>query len=197
MFSSEQKSAGQQRLWLITSLIVLLIVSAWRLFVGADWLANTVLAFTLSGVGLLLWFEWRKLRRVRQAYNMAMLAAHDGFWEWNPITKELRTGTRLLEILGYQHDFLPDTHAWLRLVNSDDISLYTMRYRNILKIILNIFIVNIASVQVMETTSGLPRAVLPSVIVTDAPTRWSALLLTLPNGEIIRKPWSFWPSTMT
>ena len=124
MFSSEQKSAGQQRLWLITSLIVLLIVSAWRLFVGADWLANTVLAFTLSGVGLLLWFEWRKLRRVRQAYNMAMLAAHDGFWEWNPITKELRTGTRLLEILGYQHDFLPDTHAWLRLVHSDDISLY-------------------------------------------------------------------------
>ena len=124
MFSSEQKSAGQQRLWLITSLIVLLIVSAWRLFVGADWLANTVLAFTLSGVGLLLWFEWRKLRRVRQAYNMAMLAAHDGFWEWNPITKELRTGTRLLEILGYQHDFLPDTHAWLRLVHSDDISIY-------------------------------------------------------------------------
>jgi diguanylate cyclase (GGDEF)-like protein/PAS domain S-box-containing protein len=124
MFSSEQKSAGQQRLWLITSLIVLLIVSAWRLIVGADWLANTVLAFTLSGVGLLLWFEWRKLRRVRQAYNMAMLAAHDGFWEWNPITKELRTGTRLLEILGYQHDFLPDTHAWLRLVHSDDISLY-------------------------------------------------------------------------
>ena len=124
MFSSEQKSAGQQRLWLISSLIVLLIVSAWRLLVGADWLANTVLAFTLSGVGLLLWFEWRKLRRVRQAYNMAMLAAHDGFWEWNPITKELRTGTRLLEILGYQHDFLPDTHAWLKLVHADDISLY-------------------------------------------------------------------------
>ena len=124
MFSSEQKSAGQQRLWLISSLIVLLIVSAWRLLVGADWLANTVLAFTLSGVGLLLWFEWRKLRRVRQAYNMAMLAAHDGFWEWNPITKELRTGTRLLEILGYQHDFLPDTNAWLKLVHEDDISLY-------------------------------------------------------------------------
>lgn len=83
-----------------------------------------VLAFTLSGVGLLFWFEWHKLRRVRQAYDMAMLAAHDGFWEWNPITKELHTGSRLLEILGYQHDFLPDTHAWLKLVHPDDIALY-------------------------------------------------------------------------
>jgi diguanylate cyclase (GGDEF)-like protein/PAS domain S-box-containing protein len=124
MFSSEQNSAGHQRLWLIASLIGLLAVSAWRFIVGADWLVNMVLAFSLSGVGLLLWFEWRKLRRVRQAYDMAMLAAHDGFWEWNPITKELRTGSRLLEILGYQHDFLPDTYAWLKLVHPEDISIY-------------------------------------------------------------------------
>jgi diguanylate cyclase (GGDEF)-like protein/PAS domain S-box-containing protein len=124
MFSSEQNSAGHHRLGLIVSLITLCAVSAWRLMVGADWLVNMVLAFTLSAVGLLLGLEWRKLRRVRQAYNMAMLAAHDGFWEWNPITKELRTGTRLLEILGYQHDFLPDTNAWLKLVHPDDIALY-------------------------------------------------------------------------
>ena len=124
MFSSEQNSAGHQRLGLIVSLITLLAVSAWRFMVGADWLVNMVLAFTLSGVGLFLWLEWRKLRRVRQAYNMAMLAAHDGFWEWNPITKELRTGTRLLEILGYQHDFLPNTDAWLKLVHPDDVALY-------------------------------------------------------------------------
>ncbi|MBK7415240.1 MAG: EAL domain-containing protein [Dechloromonas sp.] len=109
---------------MIISLLALLAVSSWRFIVGADWLVNMVLAFTLSGVGLLLWFEWRKLRSIRQAYDMAMLAAHDGFWEWNPITKELHTGTRLLEILGYQHDFLPDTHAWLKLVHPDDISIY-------------------------------------------------------------------------
>jgi diguanylate cyclase (GGDEF)-like protein/PAS domain S-box-containing protein len=124
MFSSEQNTTGHQRLWLIISLLALLAVSSWRFIVGADWLVNMVLAFTLSGVGLLLWFEWRKLRSIRQAYDMAMLAAHDGFWEWNPITKELHTGTRLLEILGYQHDFLPDTHAWLKLVHPDDISIY-------------------------------------------------------------------------
>ena len=51
---------------------------------------------------------------------MAMLAAHDGFWDWNPITKRLHVGPRLLEILGYQEDFLPDTNAWLRLVHPDD-----------------------------------------------------------------------------
>ena len=124
MFSSEHNSTGHQRIWLIISLLALLAVSSWRFIVGADWLVNMVLAFTLSGVGLLLWFEWRKLRSIRQAYDMAMLAAHDGFWEWNPITKELHTGTRLLEILGYQHDFLPDTHAWLKLVHPDDISIY-------------------------------------------------------------------------
>ena len=124
MFSSEHNSTGHQRIWLIISLLALLAVSSWRFIVGADWLVNMVLAFSLSGVGLLLWFEWRKLRSIRQAYDMAMLAAHDGFWEWNPITKELHTGTRLLEILGYQHDFLPDTHAWLKLVHPDDISIY-------------------------------------------------------------------------
>lgn len=114
----------QQRNWLIASLLGLVAILGWRLAVGADWLANTLLAFTLSGVGLLAWFEWRKLHRVRQAYEMAMLAAHDGFWEWNPITKELRTGTRLLEILGYHEDFLPDTHAWLKLVHPDDVTRY-------------------------------------------------------------------------
>lgn len=122
--SPQHRQSGWQRYWLTVGLLALLAVSAWRLHVGADWLANTLLAFCLSGVGLLLWIEWRKLRRVRQAYDMAMLAAHDGFWEWNPITKELHTGSRLLEILGYEEDFLPDTHAWLKLVHPDDVALY-------------------------------------------------------------------------
>lgn len=64
--------------------------------------------------------EWQNLQSLRQAYGLAMLAAHDGFWEWNPITKDLHVGPRLLEILGYREDFLPDTNAWLKLVHPDD-----------------------------------------------------------------------------
>lgn len=122
--TSQHRQSFRQRLWLATGLLTLLAIGAWRLHVGADWLANTLLAFTLSAVVLLIWSEWHKLWRVRQAYEMAMLAAHDGFWEWNPISKGLHTGSRLLEILGYQEDFLPDTHAWLKLVHPDDVSLY-------------------------------------------------------------------------
>ncbi|WP_265942578.1 sensor domain-containing diguanylate cyclase [Dechloromonas sp. A34] len=122
--TSQHRQSLRQRLWLTTSLLALLVIGAWRLHVGTDWLANTLLAFTLSAFALLVWSEWHKLWRVRQAYEMAMLAAHDGFWEWNPISKELHTGSRLLEILGYQEDFLPDTHAWLKLVHPDDVALY-------------------------------------------------------------------------
>lgn len=122
--TSQHRQSFRQRLWLTSGLLALLAIGAWRLHVGADWLANTLLAFTLSAVALLIWSEWHKLWRVRQAYEMAMLAAHDGFWEWNPISKELHAGSRLLEILGYQEDFLPDTHAWLKLLHPDDIALY-------------------------------------------------------------------------
>ncbi len=53
-----------------------------------------------------------------------MQAAHDGFWEWNPKTKRLQVGKRLLEILGYREDFLPDTDAWLGIVHPDDRASY-------------------------------------------------------------------------
>lgn len=121
---SPRQQSNHQIHWLIGSLLGLLAVITWRLMVDTNWLLNTLLAFSLSGVGLLLWLEWRKLRLVRQAYDMAMLAAHDGFWEWNPITKELRTGNRLLEILGYHEGVLPDTNAWLKLVHPDDVAPY-------------------------------------------------------------------------
>lgn len=68
--------------------------------------------------------EWRHFQSVSRAYEMAMLAAHDGFWEWNPQTKALHVGRRLLQILGYHEDFLPDTNAWFRLVHPDDVASY-------------------------------------------------------------------------
>ena len=73
-----------------------------------------------SAAAWLAYVEWRDFRSISRAYDMAMLAAHDGFWEWDPVTKALHVGTRLLEILGYDEDFLADTDGWLKLVHADD-----------------------------------------------------------------------------
>jgi len=86
--------------------------------------SGVLLLFSASGLLLLGFGEFRRFQSINQAYNLAMLAAHDGFWEWNPVTKTLHVGTRLLEILDYREDFLPDTHAWLKLVHPDDVSIY-------------------------------------------------------------------------
>lgn len=83
-----------------------------------------LLTAALISVAVRIYLDRRTFQSVRRAYDMAMLAAHDGFWEWNPITKTLHVGTRLLEILGYREDFLPDTHAWLKLVHPDDVGTY-------------------------------------------------------------------------
>lgn len=64
--------------------------------------------------------QLRRFWTTQRAYQLAMEAAHDGFWEWDPVTKRLNVGTRLLQILGYDENFLPDTHAWLDLVHPDD-----------------------------------------------------------------------------
>ncbi|WP_081700249.1 putative bifunctional diguanylate cyclase/phosphodiesterase [Azonexus hydrophilus] len=86
----------------------------------------SVLLLSAGGVAM-LWLanaEFQHYRSISQAYQLAMQAAHDGFWDWDPVSKKLRVGTRLLQILGYREDFLPDTHAWLRLVHPDDVAFY-------------------------------------------------------------------------
>ncbi|MBU3697097.1 MAG: GGDEF domain-containing protein [Rhodocyclaceae bacterium] len=110
--------------WLALGLALLSGLLLWRMSLGYAPLLGAVLALSLSALGMQTWLAWRRLRRTRQAYDLAMLAAHDGVWEWNPITKELHAGNRLLEILGYREDFLSDTHAWLKLVHPDDLDRY-------------------------------------------------------------------------
>lgn len=83
-----------------------------------------LLTLVLLAIAWIAIDEWRHFQSVSRAYEMAMQAAHDGFWEWNPQTKALHVGRRLLQILGYHEDFLPDTHAWLRLVHPDDVATY-------------------------------------------------------------------------
>lgn len=110
--------------WVAIALSALSLLVLWRLSSGYSPLLGALLALSLSALGMQLWMAWHRLRRTRQAYDLAMLAAHDGVWEWNPITKALHAGNRLLEILGYREDFLPDTHAWLELVHPDDVDRY-------------------------------------------------------------------------
>lgn len=85
---------------------------------------SALLLISLSGAAWLAYVEWRDFRSISRAYDMAMLAAHDGFWEWDPVSKALHVGTRLLEILGYDEDFLADTDGWLKLVHPDDRAAY-------------------------------------------------------------------------
>ncbi len=109
-----------QHPWLIAALS-LLIASCLLLNLLQPSLVYDLLVAT--GGSVLLWAGYQELQRfqsISRAYQLAMQAAHDGFWEWNPVTKKLLVGQRLLQILGYREDFLPDTHAWLRLVHPDD-----------------------------------------------------------------------------
>lgn len=82
---------------------------------GALWASALLLTALVLSVRLV-----QHLQRSRRAHDLALQGAHDGFWSWNPNTKALEVGPRLLNILGYDLNFLPDTHAWLELVHPDD-----------------------------------------------------------------------------
>ncbi len=122
-----------QHPWLIAGLS-LLIASSLLLNLLQPSLVYDFLVATSGSI--LLWAGYQELQRfqsISQAYQLAMQAAHDGFWEWNPVTKKLLVGQRLLQILGYREDFLPDTHAWLRLVHPDDRANYNQAVAEHLK----------------------------------------------------------------
>lgn len=109
----------------LTAALVIFLFASFATYLYFPGLLSALLVVTaLSAVGARAYLDWHAFQSVRRAYDMAMLAAHDGFWEWDPTTKALHVGTRLLEILGYREDFLPDTHAWLKLVHPDDIGTY-------------------------------------------------------------------------
>lgn len=121
--SSLQHRRKSRRPQIIAIIIALTVGLAGTLLVpGIPFIAPLLIAG-----GAAAWFayvEWRDFRSISRAYDMAMLAAHDGFWEWDPVTKALHVGTRLLEILGYDEDFLADTDGWLTLVHPDDRAAY-------------------------------------------------------------------------
>jgi len=78
---------------------------------------------TLAGVlGALA--LWPRINRSLHSLELAMAGSHDGMFEWDPLTKRLIVGRRLLEILGYTDDFLPSSDAWLQIVHPDDRDAY-------------------------------------------------------------------------
>ena len=99
---------------LLTPLLILLW---WQ---DSPWPLLVALAALILYGGVTTFDQLQRLRATQRAYQLAMQAAHDGFWEWDPVSKRLNVGARLLEILGYGQNFLPDTHAWLELVHPDD-----------------------------------------------------------------------------
>ena len=123
-WSSSLEGRGKSRSpWLLGASLALLLGLSGSLL-APNLAFSALLGAALAGLTWLGYAEWRDFQSIRRAYDMAMQAAHDGFWEWNPITKSLHVGSRLLEILGYDDDFLPNTDAWLQLVHPDDRATY-------------------------------------------------------------------------
>jgi diguanylate cyclase (GGDEF)-like protein/PAS domain S-box-containing protein len=105
------------RLALLALLAILLPLLWWW---ESSLVIRGALALLILVGGYIVQAQLRKLWATQRAYSLAMEAAHDGFWAWDPVSKRLDVGNRLLEILGYRNNFLPDTHAWLELVHPED-----------------------------------------------------------------------------
>lgn len=109
-------AAGGLLVALVSTILLLLLAPdlapspAWPL------LATALLLLALA----LAWRLIVHLQHTRREHELALQGAHDGFWSWNPRTKTLDVGKRLLNILGYDENFLPDTYAWLALVHPED-----------------------------------------------------------------------------
>ena len=114
----------------ISAFLLVVILAGTIGIIAVDRLVTPIAALPVLAITLLslaLAFSARiiiHLRRARRAHDLAMQGAHDGFWSWDPRSKRLEVGKRLLGILGYERNFLSDTHAWLQLVHPDDCDEY-------------------------------------------------------------------------
>lgn len=102
------------------------------------WLTSLFAIYFLAAlVGLFLLIlssiELRHLYVTYRAHDLTMREAHDGLWSWYPLSKELNVGQRLLDLLDYNENLVPDTHAWLQLVHPDDRAHYNRNVAQHLK----------------------------------------------------------------
>lgn len=87
----------------------------WRIWVGVG-----LLVVGLGGALAL----WPKVNRSLKVLELAMAGSHDGIFVWDPLTKRLVVGSRLLQILGYTGDLFPTSDQWLQVVHPDDRAAY-------------------------------------------------------------------------
>lgn len=112
-------STTRWRRWALGLTAALACVCTAMALRGAElWAAGAAIAWLLTLP--LAACEFAFLRAAFTAQKLAMRGAHDGLWWWDPISKRLWVGARLLEILGYSENILKDTHGWLALVHPDD-----------------------------------------------------------------------------
>ena len=110
-------------LLILTSTGLALALAGLLAFVSKDSGLPPYMLLTSAGLSLALFiciWEIARLRRITRAHALAMVGTNDGMWEWDPVSKELKVGKRLLNILGYADDFLGSTEQWIELVHPDD-----------------------------------------------------------------------------
>lgn len=133
MFPARVHPISQNRLpdWLGACLLVVsvggvLIWSSEHALSHPQWRdVATVVGWSLAVLGILGGLAlWPRITRSLRVLELAMAGSHDGMFEWDPLTKRLSVGRRLLEILGYSEDFLPTSDAWMAIVHPDDRSTF-------------------------------------------------------------------------
>ncbi len=117
-------------------LLWLCLICAGLLLLG--WRTSSFIFYVLAGLGglfllILAGVELRHLQVTYRAHELTMREAHDGLWSWYPLSKELNVGQRLLTLLGYDENLVPDTYAWLELVHPDDRAHYNQSVSRHLK----------------------------------------------------------------
>lgn len=64
----------------------------------------------------------RRLQHTNERYRLAALASSDGFWDWDPIKKNIYYSDRWFEMMGYRPSELAHTlETWFSHVHKDDL----------------------------------------------------------------------------
>ncbi|MEB3309023.1 MAG: diguanylate cyclase [Snowella sp.] len=64
-----------------------------------------------------------ELRQAKEQFELAILASHDGFWDWDFRTNEIYYSPRWKEMLGYEDQKFPNTlEAWKSVIFEEDYS---------------------------------------------------------------------------
>lgn len=126
-----RSSKGRRSAGVILGLTALGLTVAGVVY-SSGWVKALAAIVWVGGLPLAV-MELRRLYATFRGHDLAMREAHDGLWSWYPVSKALNVGPRLLTLLGYTENLIPDTHAWLELVHPDDRGYYNQTVAKHLK----------------------------------------------------------------